>query len=209
MKVTAHFFTTTAWARTAKSALSVIAVAALLATGPKAYGGVLFVDGNDPDCSAAGDPYCEIQDAVDDAVEGDNIQVRAGTYGRVVIDTDNITIQGIGGGEVIIDAAGLIGGSGVTLNADGVMIRRLTVENAGPPLIIFDPFFMVLAIWIAAQTFAPDDMPQYRPSSRHSLSAICLASAFSIVISSSMTLPSRISSIRNLNFGPPNFSRAL
>lgn len=129
MKVTAHFFTTTACARTAKSALTLIAVAALLAAGPKAYGGTLFVDVNDADCADAGDNlYCEIQDAVDDALEGDNVLVRDGTYDPIVIDTDNLTIQAVGRGAAIIDATGVQ--DGVTLNADGVTLRRLTVENA-------------------------------------------------------------------------------
>ena len=90
---------------------------------------VLAVDIGDSACGDAGDNlYCEIQEAVDVAEAGDNILVQNGTYEAISIDVDDLSIQAVGGGDVIIDATGAE--SGVLISADGVAIRGLTVENA-------------------------------------------------------------------------------
>ena len=89
----------------------------------------LAVDISDASCGNAGDNlYCQIQEAIDVAEAGDDILVQNGTYGAISIDVDDLSIQAVGGGEVIIDATGAE--SGVLLSADGVAIRGLTVENA-------------------------------------------------------------------------------
>jgi parallel beta-helix repeat protein len=75
--------------------------------------------------------YCEIQDAVDAASPGDTIRVASGTYGPVVIDTDNITIRETNNNSnPVIDATGTTNVPGITLNASGVTILGLEVQNA-------------------------------------------------------------------------------
>jgi len=74
--------------------------------------------------------FSEIQSAVDNVESGAAISVEAGTYSEMVsIDTRNITIFGAGQGETIIDASGKK--RGIEIEADGVQVQSLTVDNAG------------------------------------------------------------------------------
>lgn len=92
----------------------------------------LAVDIGDPGCDMDGDKlYCEIQEAVDAAEEGDKIKVREGIYEPISIVKDDLRIQAVGRGDVTIDVdAELNPDPGVVLNADGVTIKGLTVTGA-------------------------------------------------------------------------------
>ena len=62
---------------------------------------IIYVD-NDT-CPAmgngtAGNPYCKIQDAVDNASDGDTINVTAGTYNENVVINKSIILEGIQSG---------------------------------------------------------------------------------------------------------------
>lgn len=78
-----------------------VMVAVWLAAAGPSYAGVISVDGAAVGCVAGSqsDPYavtyCTIQDAIDDAVSGDTINVATGTYEeQVVIDGKDLTLQG-------------------------------------------------------------------------------------------------------------------
>ncbi len=65
-----------------------------------------FVDNtvscDDNTLNSSATPYCEIQEAVDDASNGDTINVVAGTYDeQVVIDSKSLTLQGAGDTTII------------------------------------------------------------------------------------------------------------
>lgn len=76
----------------------------------------------------SGCPYSSIQDAIDDAGEGDTILVKAGTYEEALhVDTPDLTIEGVGPSEVTVDATGFSGTRGVTAQADGFTLTGLTV----------------------------------------------------------------------------------
>ena len=116
----------------------------------------LAVDIGDVSCGDAGDNlYCEIQEAVDMADEGDSIQVHEGTYEPISIDKNDLSIQAVDKGDVVIEVHPNIdddipGGCdyslsiftgqvspcapapdpGVEVNADGVTIEGLTVTGA-------------------------------------------------------------------------------
>ncbi|MFW5719678.1 MAG: hypothetical protein ACOCXT_01465 [Candidatus Dojkabacteria bacterium] len=112
------------------------------------------------DCTGAGigivgsdSCYNTIQEAVDNAAEGDTIEVQAGTYNEtVLISTNNIILRGNGGdanvagadGSVIIDGSGITSGpngrpsaisftegvSGVTIEGFHIRNFRDTVTNS-------------------------------------------------------------------------------
>ena len=91
----------------------------------------LSVDINDPGCAAPGDNlYCLIQEAVDAASSGDEIEVHAGTYQESVnISTDNLEIREASpNSNPVIDATGL--DNGLVVDADGVTINGLEARNA-------------------------------------------------------------------------------
>ena len=90
---------------------------------PNLHAGILVVDPGDPDA------YVEIQDAVDAASPGDTIKVHAGTYGPVVISTDDLTIKAADDdSSPVVDATGFE--VGVLIDANGVTVKGLTARNA-------------------------------------------------------------------------------
>jgi parallel beta-helix repeat protein len=90
----------------------------------------LTVDIADPNCGDPGDDlYCQIQDAENEAIPGDQIEVAPGTYLPVVIDVNDITIEeATSNANPVIDATG--SDSGVVILANGVTIGGLEVNNA-------------------------------------------------------------------------------
>ncbi len=73
--------------------------------------------------------YRKINDAIENASEGDVIFVKPGTYyEKVEIETDNIALIGAGPGKTIIDADGEY--SAVDINADGCIVSGFTLTGA-------------------------------------------------------------------------------
>ncbi len=106
----------------------VLATALTLAGGVAQASGKLEVDKNDPDCSNIyGDPFCDIQPAVDAASPGDKIKVEQGTYTEnVLITTADIRLRGE---DATLDGT-ILGGIGIhVLGTSGVKIRGFIVEN--------------------------------------------------------------------------------
>jgi parallel beta-helix repeat protein len=115
-----------------------VVVTAGFALQHSARAGTLIVNANAPGCSPTGPVYCQIQDAVNAAAPGDVILVSGGSYAPITVATDDITIQAVNGSEVIIDAMGVPGSDGVTLNANGVTVRGLIAQNAA--LLLSPPY---------------------------------------------------------------------
>jgi nitrous oxidase accessory protein len=70
-----------------------------------------------------------IRKALKQAAPGDILNIHAGTYAeRVVIKRPNLTLQSAGDGEVIIDA-GCNSVATIDVNAEGVLLRGLTVRG--------------------------------------------------------------------------------
>ena len=88
------------------------------------------VDIADPGCDTPGDKlFCEIQEAVGMASSKDKIKVHAGTYQPFVVNKDKLTIrEAKGHSDPIIDATGVE--YGIEVNANGVMLKGLEVQNA-------------------------------------------------------------------------------
>ena len=93
----------------------------------------------DDDCTAPGtgtqaDPYCSIQDAIDDATAGDTINVAAGTYTEAIVVDKPLTLQGENRATTIIDGVGTTGAPLVNVpNLTGaVTISGFTIREAQP-----------------------------------------------------------------------------
>jgi len=72
--------------------------------------------------------YTKIQDAIDDAVDGDTVFVYNGTYVENVVVNKSISLIGENRNITIID--GNKGGDVIEINADYVTISRLTIQNS-------------------------------------------------------------------------------
>ena len=90
------------------------------------------------DASNAGDPlengtelhpFARIDHALEVVPEGVHVHVRAGSYpGPIAIDTPNLILEGVDRERVFIE--GPVGGIAVSVSADDVEIRSLTVSGA-------------------------------------------------------------------------------
>jgi parallel beta-helix repeat protein len=87
-------------------------------------GNILYVGGTGPG------NYTTIQDAIDDASDGDTIYVYSGTYFEDVKINTSIVLQGEDKESTIIDAGGNL--SAVIVTADNVEITGFSVKNTGP-----------------------------------------------------------------------------
>ena len=77
----------------------------------------------------SGDPYCEIQEAVDNASAGDLIDVAAGTYAENVTVSKSVTLQGASSGTATIDATGGTG-EGIVVTVPGVTVDNFEIQAA-------------------------------------------------------------------------------
>jgi parallel beta-helix repeat protein len=84
---------------------------------------IFFVGGNGTD------NYTKIQDAIDNAVNGDTIFVFSGTYHEKIVIDKSINLIGENKYTTIIDAGG--NGDAVKIIADGLYFCNFTVQNTG------------------------------------------------------------------------------
>jgi parallel beta-helix repeat protein len=76
------------------------------------------------------DDYATIQAAVDNAVAGDTIIVRAGTYNEsVAVNKDYLTIRGVNSDTVIVDGNGLGAVNGFSMIGFDVRNQGITIEG--------------------------------------------------------------------------------
>jgi parallel beta-helix repeat protein len=78
------------------------------------------------------DQYSTIQEAIDNAVDGDTISVRAGTYYEHVVVSKTVSIVGEDASATIIDGNGT--GNVFAVNKNSVNITGFTVQNSGRTL---------------------------------------------------------------------------
>ena len=117
-------------------------IVALVSTGRiAAYAGTINVDVNDGSCvTGSGQPdpygvgvvYCSIQDAIDDAVDGDTIVISSGLYDENLDINVKVSIEGAGNGtnslvDTIIDPSG--GSNGMYIHQP-VNLKDLRVTGA-------------------------------------------------------------------------------
>ena len=88
---------------------------------PSGRGNILYVGG-----SGEGN-YSEIQEAVDDANDGDTVFVFSGVYNADIIVDKSIYLIGENQETTIIEW----GNNGIIINADGVTVEKFTIENCG------------------------------------------------------------------------------
>jgi parallel beta-helix repeat protein len=84
-------------------------------------GNILYVGGNGPG------NYSEIQDAIEDANNGDTVFVYSGVYSADIIIDKSILLIGENEKTTIIEN----GNNGITIIADGVLVDRFTIEKCG------------------------------------------------------------------------------
>ena len=86
-------------------------------------GNILYVGGVGPN------NYTRIQDAIDDATNGDIIFVYHGTYHENIVANKSITLIGEDKNVTFIDGDGL--GDVVYISADNVVVSEFTIQNSG------------------------------------------------------------------------------
>jgi len=78
-----------------------------------------------------------IQEAVDNAKEGDLILIEPGTYSEAVsVQTDNVVIRGVDRNEVVVDGQHKFA-NGFTVTSNGVVIENLTVHSFQQNAVLF------------------------------------------------------------------------
>ena len=86
-------------------------------------------DFDDPDQDTN---FSSIQNAVDNATEGDVIVVRSGNYDEsVTVDTKDLTLEGAGNSAsgTILEASSSGSGNGITVNASNLTVRNLRITD--------------------------------------------------------------------------------
>ncbi|ADQ68582.1 nitrous oxidase accessory protein [Halogeometricum borinquense DSM 11551] len=79
--------------------------------------------------TVGGDSYESVQAAVDAATPGDTVHIRGSFSERVIISTPNITLESAPGRLARID--GDETEDALTIDADGVTVRRIWIHNSG------------------------------------------------------------------------------
>jgi parallel beta-helix repeat protein len=87
------------------------------------FGKTLYVGGTEPG------NYTKIQDAINNASDGDTVFVYSGTYYENIIINNSICLNGEDKNTTVIDGGG--NGDVVTVTADWVNISGFTVQNSG------------------------------------------------------------------------------
>jgi parallel beta-helix repeat protein len=95
----------------------------VLCPGKTVRGQTLYVGGNGPN------NYSTIQDAVDNASNGDIIFVYEGTYYEHVLITKQVSLIGESREQTIIDGGGP--GNVIRIQANGVSVTQFSLQNAG------------------------------------------------------------------------------
>jgi Right handed beta helix region len=104
-----------------------LAVTALVACGDNGDEGG---DGGSSGALRVPDDYGTIQEAVDAASPGDLILISPGTYEEEVdVTTDDLVLRGVDRNEVILDGGFELENGIRVLEADGVAVENLTVQN--------------------------------------------------------------------------------
>ena len=91
--------------------------------GIQSSGNILYVGGNGPN------NYTKIQDAIDDANEGDTVFVYGGIYEENLIVDKSIQLTGENRDTTVIDGGG--SGDVVRITADGITLSDFTIQNSG------------------------------------------------------------------------------
>lgn len=98
-----------------------------------------IINVNDDGSCQGGTPcYSNLQTAINNAADGDTIQVEPGVYGSILIDgKDNLTISGVYADAVFID--GNASAYAVKIqNANGVKLENMTLRNANEVVYLDD-----------------------------------------------------------------------
>ena len=92
------------------------------------YGDILYVGGDGPG------NYTSIQEAIDNATNGDTVFVYPGTYDEHLLVDKSINLIGQNAKNTIIDAHGY---DAVLITADSVKIEEFTITNAATGIVIY------------------------------------------------------------------------
>jgi nitrous oxidase accessory protein len=101
---------------------------------PTSRGNWLYVGGNGPG------NYTVIQDAIDNASNGDTVFVYNGTYYENVVIDKSINLIGEDRNSTIIDGGG--SGDVVTIINDNTLLKNFTIQNGG----YYNPFYALVKI---------------------------------------------------------------
>ena len=116
---------------------AVLIAGIIILTTSHLWAGIINVDINDGGCvtgSGQADPYsvvyCNIQDAIDDASDGDIINVAAGTYNETInIYKNNLLVQSVSGAATTIIKPTITSTGGIFSQGDGNTFDGFTVED--------------------------------------------------------------------------------
>ena len=100
---------------------------------PISNGNILYVGGN-----GTGN-YTKIQDAINNASNGDTVFVYNGTYYENVVIDKSINLIGEDRNSTIIDGVGI--GNVITITDDNTLLKNFTIQNGG-----YYPFYALVKI---------------------------------------------------------------
>lgn len=117
------------------ASISILGAGSAVAAGPTTW----YVDpSGSGSCDDSGEPCATISEAIDQASDGDTVEVSGGTYNEQVVIDKAITVSGAGAGASILSANGVPSGSGIgLLRIDGesvngdITFEGFTVQDTG------------------------------------------------------------------------------